>query len=226
MPGSVFLHIRHKGTDTTFHVPDGSDVRIREDGGVNVKLPDEAAQGKQKPAAAAQPDEKAIQGTWKIVSSSLKLCRFPLGEDGREVRAAADAVHRTTRVVITGDTLKILGDHVVGEAFQYKLNPAAKPPMIDLLSGGHTALGIYEFQGNRLRICTDEAPGRPKEFWADLGSSKDLLVLERIGDAAVEPDEKTIQGTWEVVEGSTAETLRWAIRLWRPSMRCSPKARP
>ena len=97
---------------------------------------------------------------------------------------------------------------MVGEAFQYKLNPAARPPMIDLLSGGRAALGIYEFQGNRLKICTDEAPRRPKEFWADLGSSKDLLVLERVGDAAVEPDEKTIQGTWEVLDCSTGATAR------------------
>ena len=137
-------------------------MRIGDDGRVDVKLPEEAAQDQQKLAAAVQPDEKAIQGTWKIVSSSLKLSRFPLAEDGREVRAAADAVHRTTRVVITGDTLKILGDHVVGESFQYKLNPAARPRMIDLLSGGRTALGIYEFQGNRLKICTDEAPGGPR----------------------------------------------------------------
>ncbi len=211
---TVFLHIQHKGADTTFRMPEGSDVTITDDGRVDVKLPDEGAQGKQHSAAAdhrymvPEPDEKAIQGTWKIVASSLKLCRFPHAEDGREIRAAADAVHRTTRVIITGDTLKILGDHVVGEAFQYKLNPAARPPMIDLLSGGRAALGIYEFQGNRLTICTDEAPWRPKEFWADLGSSKDLLVLERVGDAAVGSDEKAIQGTWEVLDctmGATSE---------------------
>jgi uncharacterized protein (TIGR03067 family) len=202
---AIVLHIRHKDADTTVEVPDGSDVSLTAGGRVDVKLPEEAAQGKQG-SAAAQPDEKAIQGTWKIVSSSLKLCRFPLAEDGREVRAAADAVHRTTRVTITGDTLKVLGDHVVGEAFQYKLNEAAKPPMIDLLSGGRAALGIYELQGDRLKICTDEAPGRPKEFWADLGSSKDLLVLERVGDAAVEPDERAIQGTWEVLDCTTGAT--------------------
>jgi uncharacterized protein (TIGR03067 family) len=199
---AVFLHIRRQDTDTTVQVPDRSVVRIAEDGRVDVELPAGAAK-EHNPAAAVEPDEKAIQGTWKIVSSSLKLCRFPLAEDGREVRAAADAVHRTTRVVITGDTLKILGDHVVGEAFQYKLNPAARPRMIDLLSGGRAVLGIYEFQGNRLKICTDDAPSRPKEFWADLGSSKDLLVLERVGDAAVEPDEQAIQGTWEVLDCPT-----------------------
>ncbi len=202
----VFLHIPHKGRNTTGEVPEGSNVRFTGDGRMDVKLPEEAAKNKQRPAAAVQPDEKAIQGTWKIVSSSLKLSRFPLDEDGREVRAAADAVHRTTRVIITPDTLKILGDHVVGEAFQYKLNSAARPRMIDLLSGGRAALGIYEFQGNRLKICTDEAPQRPKEFWADLGSKKDLLVLERVGDAAVEPDEKAIQGTWEVLDCLTGET--------------------
>ena len=202
----IILHILHKGRDTTLRVPEGSDVKIGADGRVDMKLPAAAGNVKAKPAAAAQPDEKAIQGTWKIVSSSLKLCRFPRDENGREVRAAADAVHRTTRVIITPETLKVLGEHVAGEAFQYKLNPAARPRMIDLLSGGRAALGIYELQGNRLRICTDEAPGRPKEFWADLGSSKDLLVLERVGDAVVEPDEKTIQGRWEVVDCSTAET--------------------
>jgi uncharacterized protein (TIGR03067 family) len=203
---AIVLHIRHNAMDTTVRVSDGSDVRIDADGRVDVKLPAEAAPGRPKPVAAVPPDEKAIQGTWKIVSSSLKLCRFPLGEDGREVRATADAVHRTTRVIITGDTLKVLGDDVVGEAFQYKLNPAASPPMIDLLSGGRAALGIYEMQGIRLKICADEAPQRPKEFWADLGSSKDLLVLERVGDAAVEPDEKTIQGTWEVLDCRTGAT--------------------
>ena len=202
----IILHILHKGRDTTLRVPEGSDVKIGADGRVDMKLPAAAGNVKAKPAAAVQPDEKAIQGTWKIVSSSLKLCRFPRDENGREVRAAADAVHRTTRVIITPETLKVLGEHVAGEAFQYKLNPAARPRMIDLLSGGRAVLGIYELQGNRLRICTDEAPGRPKEFWADLGSSKDLLVLERVGDAVVEPDEKTIQGRWEVVDCSTAET--------------------
>ena len=160
---------------------------------------------KAKPAAVVPPDEKAIEGTWKIVTSSLELCRFPRGRMARGPRCRR-YVYRTTRIIITGDTLKVLGDEVVGEAFQYKLNPAASPRMIDLLSGGRAALGIYELQGNRLRICTDEAPGRPKEFWADsLAPSKDLLVLERVGDAAVEPDEKTIQGTWEVLDCSTRD---------------------
>ncbi len=66
LAGAFLLHIRHKETDTSLDVPEGSDVRISKDGGVDVTLPDEAAKDQPNPAAAVQPDERAIQGTWKV----------------------------------------------------------------------------------------------------------------------------------------------------------------
>ena len=223
----IILHILHKGRDTTLRVPEGSDVKIGADGRVDMKLPAAAGNVKAKPAAAAQPDEKAIQGTWKIVSSSLKLCRFPRDENGREVRAAADAVHRTTRVIITPETLKVLGEHVVGEAFQYKLNPAARPRMIDLLSGGRAALGIYELQGNRLRICTDEAPGAAQGV---LGRSRRRARTSWSWSASAMPwssrMKRPSRGGGKSWIARRQRRPRWAIRPSWPSRRCFPRAGP
>ena len=67
---AIVLHIRHNHIDTTVEVPEGIGVKIAADGRVVVKLPDEAVQGKQNSAAVAQPDEKAIQGTWEVLDCS------------------------------------------------------------------------------------------------------------------------------------------------------------
>jgi uncharacterized protein (TIGR03067 family) len=157
-------------------------------------------------------DELAIRGTWQVVGSTFSLLRrLP-----REPAVAPEQVCKSTRVIITADALKIVGPEVVDFAFQYQLNPASKPTMIDLQTPGKyfglVAYGIYQFEGNTLKICTSglrslcvddkDLPNalalRPREFWAELGSNKEMLVLRRAGDAAVSSDETLIQGTWRV----------------------------
>ena len=84
---------------------------------------------------------------------------------------------------------------------------------------GLSYYGIYQLKGNQLKICTSslspvhhtllgapgseagatDQPARPSQFWAELGSGKELLVLRRVGDAVVTEDEKAIQeGTWRL----------------------------
>jgi RND family efflux transporter MFP subunit len=174
-------------------------------------------------SSPAVADEQAIQGTWEVVSSTFALLRkLPGGKD-----VSADEVRKTTKVVITGDLLKVVGEHVTNLAFAYRLNPSAKTKMIDLKTGGEEwgllTYGIYELKGDQLTICAAPmAPGvasnpttgaeeppdvrirRPTDFWAELGSGKELLVLRRIGKAVVSEDEKNIQGTWKV-EKCTSE---------------------
>lgn len=128
-------------------------------------------------------------------------------------------IFQASKVVITADTFKVLGQHVTTLAFRYKLNPAPKKnKMIDLQIAGSFGLvsyGIYELDGNQLRICaselrtlTDESHPfddkalRPGTFWAPLGSKMELLVLRRVSDAAENEDEKAIRGTWKVEESS------------------------
>ena len=186
-------------------------------------------QGEQ-PAAAepAASDAKAIQGTWEVVSSTLNLIKVLPGEEG----IAPEKVVKTTKIVITGDTLKVMGDHVITMAFEYKINPAAKPKMIDLKTAGDMGLiswGIYKLEGDQLTICASGIPSRdassqpgdsslpirsrPTEFWADLGSGKDLLVLRRIGDAVVSQDEKDIEGAWEIESVSQYNDIFQNVRF-------------
>ncbi len=175
------------------------------------------------PSSPAVSDEQAIQGAWEVVDSTLRLIRkLPDGED-----VSADELRKTTKVIITGEMLKIVGEHVTDLAFAYRLNPNAKTKMIDLQTGGEEygllSYGIYELKGDQLTICAsplapsvysnpttgaDEPPDarihRPTEFWAELGSGKELLVLQRVGKAVESEDEKNIQGTW-IVEKTSPE---------------------
>jgi RND family efflux transporter MFP subunit len=144
-------------------------------------------------------DAKAIQGTWEIVSSTFKLIE-PL--NGGE-NVTPDQVRQTTKIIVTADSFKVMGEHVVNQDFAYQLKLDATPKMIDLASGGRASLGIFQLTGNELKICASPlgsggAPLRPSEFWAELGSGKELLVLRRVGDAVVSDDEKAILGTWRV----------------------------
>jgi RND family efflux transporter MFP subunit len=155
--------------------------------------------GPQEAAAPAGFDVKAIQGTWEIVSSTFKLIE-PLD---RGENVTPDQVRQTTKIIITADSFKVMGEHVVNQDFAYQLKLDAAPKMIDLASGGRASLGIFQLTGNELKICASPlgsrgAPQRPSEFWAELGSGKELLVLRRVGDAVVSDDEKAILGTWRV----------------------------
>jgi uncharacterized protein (TIGR03067 family) len=178
--------------------------------------PPEKAEAKPAPPQAAAPDEKAILGTWEVVSSTFSLVKKLPRDEG----VAPEQVFKSTKVIITDDAIKIVGPNVAALAFKYRLNPAAKTKMIDLQPPenvfGFVSYGIYEWEGGNLKICTSSLQGslgrnppkasdrRPTEFWAELNSVKELLVLRRVADAVVTDDEKAIQGTWQVEEAPEA----------------------
>jgi len=214
----IMIRIHKDGQETTIEVPEGSNARINADGELDVTL-----SGRTKPTATgAVPDEKAIQGTWEVLSSTFSLVRkLPYAKE-----VAPDQVLNTTKVIITCDTLKIVGRDVTDFAFQYRLNPGTDPKKIDLQTPGTTfgliSYGIYDFDEGRLKICTSgprtlgerEAPDaralRPSEFWAGLGSGAELLVLRRVADAAITEDETAIQGTWRVEDGPSQSLMGFA----------------
>jgi uncharacterized protein (TIGR03067 family) len=208
----IMIRIHKDGRETVVDVPEGSRARVTADGQVDLTLP-----GRSQTAELATPDEEAIQGTWEVLGSTFSLVRkLPFDR-----QTSPTQVLKTTKVVITNDTLKIVGPDVTIFAFQYQLNPAAAPKKIDLQTPGATfgliSFGIYELEGNRLKICTsgprclgdgrhppDVQALRPSEFWAGLGAERELLVLRRVGGAtlaAATEDEKAIQGTWRVEDG-------------------------
>jgi uncharacterized protein (TIGR03067 family) len=214
----ILLTIEHNGRTTTVEVPDESNVTVGANGAVNVKLP--GGGNSAATAAAGNSDATAILGTWEVVSSSSRL--FEQVDRGPYTRTSGKPLLQ--RLVITQDALKIQGENGVDESFTYRLNPATDPKMIDLESGGRIAAGIYRFKDGQLHICVARHPNRiggpgqttplerPREFWDDPGSNKDLLVLKRTAAATIEADEKTIQGTWKVV-GATGDIAGMSVNV-------------
>ena len=124
--------------------------------------------------ADLEKEVRKFQGTWTIESSVTGGAAIP-----------AD---RLTGFIVTfeGDkhTLKV-GDKVFQVGTQ-KLDPSKSPKTIDVTmtegpSKGTVMLGIYEFDGDTLKVCFDpEGKTRPTEFKSPAGSKNFLNVHKRV----------------------------------------------
>jgi uncharacterized protein (TIGR03067 family) len=123
---------------------------------------------------AAGDELKKLEGIWKIES---------LQDSGKE--ASREETQRIT-LEIKGTTLSArAGDRSAGKG-TVKLDPSKTPKAIDLTpeegpEKGKTGLGIYQLEGDTLKICIAE-PGkeRPKEFVSKPGTQTTLMVLKRV----------------------------------------------
>src|SRR5262245_49893129 len=116
-------------------------------------------------------DHEKVQGTWKLVSIEVKG------------KSAGDKV-KDHRVVFTKDKMTFKdGDKTRGE-FAYKLDPAKKPKWIDMApirkdgSPGKTAQGIYELNGDDLKICHPD-PGQDRSMKFKSEPDSVLIILKR-----------------------------------------------
>lgn len=126
-------------------------------------------------AAGGAKDQQFLQGTWIVVSM----------HEGGE--GAPEELLKTLIVVIAKDRLTIKDknkDKTVTE-LSFKMDPAARPKSVDFtfLDGrdkGKTELGIYAFEGDKVRFCVG-GPGksRPADFASPKGSDIGLIVLKR-----------------------------------------------
>ena len=149
--------------------------------------------------AAKAADEKAIQGTWAVVSQSYGggasyfIPRDVLPHQtatGQQYDDPAQATGDVARFVFTGDTFALRGSGVWMTSGKYQINPGSEPKRIDIGKADRTnLLGIYkleplvsivdqglEHQGDRLTLCLAEKD-RPTDFWPEFGSRRVLLVL-------------------------------------------------
>jgi len=180
----VIITIRYQGKETTINVPDGSHVEVEPDGRVQVTLPG-GADRPEAQAGAGVPDQKAIEGTWQILSAY---------DSGRQPPKKAPVM----LMVFAGNRFMFQyrdpesGPELVSGTFT--LDPSLRPKSIDLLpqSGGTVRpgtkwLGIYELKGDRLRICFNESGApRPNRFASEPNSPNDVLLeLRRIGPAPI-----------------------------------------
>jgi uncharacterized protein (TIGR03067 family) len=118
-------------------------------------------------AGGAKNDEKKILGTWSMVKGVKS------GED------APDDFKREFRLIFAAEgkmTVKMEGKELEGT---YKLNTTKKPKHADFNVDGKDMPGIYQLDGDNLKICVGESDNRPTEFASEAGTNTILLVLKR-----------------------------------------------
>jgi uncharacterized protein (TIGR03067 family) len=129
------------------------------------------------PATAAQDDASAtdlarMQGDWMVVS--MTTSGMKLADDEAQI------LFRT----VAGDKYTVSRfSKVVGQGV-FKIDATKQPKTIDSAPAGQTdpaktILGIYEFDGQHLKIC-NASPGKPRpvNFDAQFGSGHTSIVWE------------------------------------------------
>ena len=132
--------------------------------------------GAKGPKETAAKDAERLQGTWIVVSGQ---------EDGDKYEGE---YLKSVRVTFRGDECtfnKPLGIKLFTKA-PFKLDPTQEPKAIDFdVAGGAKYLnGIYQLEGDSLRLCIEHIYGdnkRPTEFNAPKGSKRALITLRRQG---------------------------------------------
>jgi uncharacterized protein (TIGR03067 family) len=121
---------------------------------------------KKKTTNPVQEELKKLEGTWTFVG--LKL-------DGL-----------TARLVIKGNQI------ILEEAKQnpggkpeeqgwkatFKVDPGKKPKTIDVVCAGTTSRGIYQQDGDTLKICVSVGK-RPTTFTSSVGSTNEMSIFKR-----------------------------------------------
>jgi uncharacterized protein (TIGR03067 family) len=124
---------------------------------------------------AVKKDLAALAGTW--VPVSVEIDGRKLGDE--ELKGVAVTYGASGKISVRR------GDKVIGEG-TFKIDPGKKPKAIDYKQTsegedkGKTALGIYEVEGDTLKLCTvPEGKERPAEFSSKPGSGHYLRVYKR-----------------------------------------------
>ncbi|MCA8992224.1 MAG: protein kinase [Planctomycetaceae bacterium] len=114
-------------------------------------------------------DAEAIQGEWQVI----------FAEDSG--RTGPPEAIKDIRMVITNEsmTMSIAGRE---NESTYTLDPSTTPKSIDMTNDGLTKPGIYDLQGDTLRICFSEnTDERPTAFDSQPNSVNDVvLTLKRV----------------------------------------------
>lgn len=125
-------------------------------------------------ADAIKKDRAALQGTWKVVESVSKGEKVP-ADDLKDLF-----------LIFKGDAILIREGGKTAENFTFTLDPTKKTKEIDLTlkvgpQKGRVDRGIYEIDGERLRICiqANKDAARPREFVSRPNTELWLVVLQR-----------------------------------------------
>lgn len=110
----------------------------------------------------SRKDHAALQGEWEIVSAESN------GEPPPPnlLKGAAFA--------FAGDKLTLMGKEGT-----FELDASKSPRQIDFIRGKTRQIGIYELEGDRLKLCVGPADDRPREFKTKPRTDHSSFVLQR-----------------------------------------------
>jgi uncharacterized protein (TIGR03067 family) len=126
-------------------------------------------------AARADEDLPRFAGTWRLAQAEMAGKVVP-----------ADALKGAT-IKVEGTNYQVMMDSTAEpvERGTFSLQPDAQPKAMTLKvtggqNAGKTALAIYEFAGDKLRVCYDlSGTKRPTEFKSAAGTAHYLVIYER-----------------------------------------------
>jgi uncharacterized protein (TIGR03067 family) len=133
-------------------------------------------------ADEAKQQAEKFAGTWGAVSYV---------QDGQGEGEKIAPQESPVRWVFKGDKVTFLADVEAASAKgSFKLDPSKKPKAIDIVfpaapgdKKGQTVLGIYELDGDTLKLCYDpDGAKRPAEFKSMAGSKLILVVFKKLNE--------------------------------------------
>ena len=111
-------------------------------------------------------DHEALEGSWNVVSA----------EEGGK---APDKTWKKSGLIIQGDNFMLV-DADSRLSLKQKIDPTKSPKQMDLEGQGFKWTGIYELNGDDLKLCFDETgKERPADFKTAAGDNRLLMVLKR-----------------------------------------------
>jgi uncharacterized protein (TIGR03067 family) len=126
----------------------------------------------QATAENVADDANNIQGTWQVTS---------VESEGELIME--DGLHELQHVFAGHELIQVVGKKK--KQAEFKLDPTASPKTIEIVSKGEKALGIYELQGNTLRLClAQDLQPRPTNF--DSKNGRTIATFKRIVDRATD----------------------------------------
>lgn len=121
---------------------------------------------------AAEADLQQMQGLWKVEKAV------------RAGQEAPDDVRSKMRLKIEGNTFTILEEgNAREERADVNLDPKHNPRWIDIRprrEGADPSKGIYQIDGDTLKLCWNREGDRPKQFVSEAGTDVRLFILKRI----------------------------------------------
>lgn len=119
------------------------------------------------PPKEVKTDEKALQGTWVVVSGLRK---------GKPCEDVKDA-----RFIFKNNSVSIRRAGEADTKMTYRLDASKSPRTIDVTAEGRVNQGIYELRGDVLKLCLAgvSSKKRPAKFSSEKGELKVLIELKR-----------------------------------------------